>query len=201
MESAYLVRYGLMRHLGLFSADSEDFERGQTVVVRSYRGLELGEVLLKRPEAPTAPTATRVLRVATAEDLEQARRRALLDRPGRLAVCERVLREGSWPLDLLDVEPLLEGRRTVLHFLGPHDFDAAGLRSTFWDACDLDVIFESAGVDTTEIPEPADDQDHGCGHCGSGGGCGSGSDAGSGSCSGCSVKSLMGRRKAATASC
>src|SRR4051812_42126306 len=45
---AYLVRYGLMGHVGRFALDPDGDEvprRGQSVVIRTDRGLELGEVL------------------------------------------------------------------------------------------------------------------------------------------------------------
>jgi cell fate regulator YaaT (PSP1 superfamily) len=54
MESYYLVRYGLTRQVGRFASESPDFARGQTVVIRSHRGTELGEVLISvaaRPES------------------------------------------------------------------------------------------------------------------------------------------------------
>ena len=47
MELSYLIRYGLWHQVGRFASDSPDLERGQTVVVRSHRGTELGEVLIK----------------------------------------------------------------------------------------------------------------------------------------------------------
>ena len=50
-EPAYLVRYGLMGHVGRFPLDlgtrlDARIERGQTVVILTDRGVELGEVLV-----------------------------------------------------------------------------------------------------------------------------------------------------------
>src|SRR4051794_36626156 len=104
MNSAYLIRYGVMGHVGRFLADSDGYRRGQTVLIQSHRGTELGEILIPvAPEAPPVPSSpARVLRPAGDADLERARR-AALDRPGRLAACTRALGEGSWPLQLIDV--------------------------------------------------------------------------------------------------
>ena len=45
-EHEYLVHHGCAGHLGRFRAgDGAAFIRGAAVVVRSQRGLELGEVL------------------------------------------------------------------------------------------------------------------------------------------------------------
>ena len=52
----YLVRYGLMGHVGRFSLDPEtdqEPQRGHTVVIRTDRGLELGEVLARLAASPS----------------------------------------------------------------------------------------------------------------------------------------------------
>ena len=102
-------------------------------------------------------------------------------RRSRFSLCERILQDGNWPWALVDVEPLLDGRATVLHYLGPHQIDVAALRARFRVECDLDVILEPVGSDAGEEPADADQHDHdtggGCGSCGcsDGGGCGNGS--------------------------
>jgi hypothetical protein len=74
----------------------------------------------------------------------------------------------------------------VLHYLGPHRLEAAGLLAAFRSSCDIDVFFEPAGRDVAD--EPEHDHGHGCGHCGAegGGGCGTG-----GGCADCGVKRLL----------
>ena len=189
-DSGYLVRFGLMRQVGLFLADSPAYGRGQAVVVRTHRGTELGEVLMKRPGAAGATTA-RVLRLAAPADLDRARRLDG-DRPGQLAACERAVRGGGWPLELLDVEPLLDGDRAVLHYLGPRRLDVDRLGPILCAACGLHVILEPAGIDPADTPDDPPPDDHGCGQCSAAGaGAASRSDPGCGSCSGCGVKSLL----------
>ena len=188
MGQVYLVRYGLMHHVGRFHAEAGPYDRGQAVVVRSPRGIELGEVLTPLATAPPpGPTPAILLRAAGPDDFERARL-AEQDRPRRLAACERLFRDGVWPLELIDVEPLLDGRRTVLHYLGPHHLDAAGLLEAIRTSCGLDALLAPAGIDP-EAAEP------GCGSCSDGGcgvgGCGS---ADHGDCAGCAVKDLVGRR-------
>ncbi len=188
MGRPYLIRYGLARVVGRFAAESATFERGQPVVIRTHRGTELGEVLAEAPPAPDpeAPLAP-ILRLAGAADLDRDRE-ARLDRPAHFEACRVVFEEGDWPLQVIDAEPLLDRGRTVLHYLGPHRLDAAGLVAAFRDRCGLDVVLEPAGRDAPE-PEPEPEPEaHGCGDCGSsGGGCG---DCGS-SGGGCAVKALV----------
>jgi hypothetical protein len=208
MEHEYLVRYGLMGRVSRFWSGSGGFEHGQAVVVRSQRGTELGEVLIELTAAPgpgldhalTPPDSARLLRAAGPDDIERAHR-GERDRDREFTTCQRVVEAGAWPIDLIDVESLLDDRRIVLHYLGPQHVDLAGLRAAVGSMHGLDVLFEPVGADGAE---PGPDERHaldpgaGCGHCGSNGGCGSAAEGGCGSsveaahagCSGCAVRAL-----------
>ena len=161
-EPGYLVRYGLMGHVGKFAHEPEmDFvlDRGQAVVIRTDRGEEVGEVLVpvgvpsfggdrddERAEARRQARRAGFLRPASAQDLEDARRSAQL-RSERFQVCQRICGEQSWPLEVIDVEPLLDQKTTVVHYLGPRDLDLALLRAQIRRSCDFDIIFEHVGSD------------------------------------------------------
>jgi cell fate regulator YaaT (PSP1 superfamily) len=191
MESIYLVRYGRMGHVGSFKADLEALERGRTVVVASPRGTELGEILAPLFAARAVPGGSRVVRNATSDDLQRAAR-AEGDRIRCLTACEHVFGDGVWPLAVIDAEPLLDERRAVLYYLGPHHLDTAALRQTFRERFDLDVAFEPVGLD--EQPSPGYGAPCGSGGCGEGG-CGSDPGAGGHSCDGCAVKTLLRTRR------
>jgi hypothetical protein len=198
-EPGYLVRYGLMGHVGRFPFEPRvglELERGQAVVVRTDRGLELGEVLVPprfpRGGQPSAMASSepvsegsgvleadhpKMLRAAGIEDLENADRAEGL-RADRYALCSQLLRDGDWPVELIDVEPLLDPGTTVLHVLGPGELDFTWLRAHLRGLCDFDVIFEKAGVSEEAasplVPARAVAANR-CGDCDcSGGGCGSG---------------------------
>ncbi len=212
-DQAYLVRYGLMGHVGRFPLDrgrrlEAQIERGQAVVILTDRGVELGEVLVapvrssparedasesQEGEAPGSsvragdsernldPDGPRLLRPAAAADLEDARRSQSL-RAERFTLCQRILGDGGWPIDLIDVEPLLDPNTTVLHVLGSLELSLAALRSEFRSRSDFDVLFEPAGSSPGRVPGPAAAPDHfpaiqepvrRCGDCDcSEGGCG-----------------------------
>ena len=198
MDRCYLIRYGLNGQVGRFSADGVDqFDRGETVVVRSWRGTELGEVLIEPGtffnEESAVEGIARVLRRATEADL-QAARRAEESRDRQFEACSRLFQEGTWPIELIDVEPLLDDQRAVLHYLGPHKLDTAGLLAVFRNSLNLDVMFQPVGIDVAEEAEVEEAEEHGCGSCGSksGGSCGSGSGGGCGSCA---VKKLVEARR------
>ena len=212
MRRVYLIRYGVARSVAPFAADldtpdeslgEEPLARGRTVVVRTHRGTELGEILGEAPASfdrddPTARVAP-LLRVASDADILRAELVAG-QRSAHFDACQAVFREGIWPLELIDAEPLIDEGRTVLHYLGPHRLDASGLVAIFRDRCGLDIVLEPAGLDLDEAdlmtdPEEAVEAataDHGCGSCGSKtGGCGSCGSAGAG----CAVKALVGNRR------
>ncbi len=202
----YLIRYGGMATIARFCAAPESggpFHRGQTVVVQSERGLELGEVLIdvddtnlpdsdsnrgheiqENDAGDSVATATVVhacvLRAAASDDLARATQINDL-RPGRFAQCQRVIEEEGWPWEIVDIEPLLDGTATVLHYLGPQPRDAALVRTRFRAACDFDVFLEPVGGEPEDIEsEDAVEEEHGCGGGGSCGSCSHGSEAAGG---------------------
>ena len=204
MDCRYLVRYGFMGEVGRFSAPSGCFERGQCVVIRSHRGMELGEILVEVAPTPSsdpssADELTAVLRVATPEDLER-NRRAAEGRSRHFRICQQVLQDADWPIDLIDVEPLLDEHRIVLHYLGPHHLELQGLLAVFRAEHQLEVMFAAVGLDVTaEEPQAEEVATCGTGGCGSGGGgCGSGS-GGCGEsktgCSSCGLKDMLSQRR------
>ena len=206
-EPGYLIRYGLMGHVGKFAHEPAMdfvFDRGQAVVIRTDRGEEVGEVLVP-VGVPSQPSA------ASDRDAERAEARAATgsaDRQGpvycgppvlktwktraarrqlrseRYQVCQRICGEQSWPLEVIDVEPLLDQKTTVVHYLGPRDLDLALLRR-FRRSCDFDIIFEPVGSDhgtewDNEDSVPATKRGGGCGDCDcSGGKCGTGAEVAS----------------------
>ena len=90
------------------------------------------------------PDGPRLLRIAAPADLEDARRSEAL-RAQRFTLCQRILADGAWSIDLIDVEPLLDPNTTVLHILGSLDLNLATLRAEFRSRSDFDVLFEPAG--------------------------------------------------------
>jgi len=205
VAQTYLVRYGVMGHVGRFSGPVDSvvhLQRGQYVVIESERGVELGEVLTmveasskltrraggEEDELEDAGDSDRslqrawpaVLRLATNDEIARFQLGAH-ERTRHFQLCQRVLQQLDWPWELIDVETLLDDHTLVLHYLGPHQLDAAALRARFRTAHDLDVLFEPAGTDDssqTTSRAAGGTNGHGCGASGCGRkGCGSGVEA------------------------
>jgi hypothetical protein len=201
-EDSYLVRYGLMANVGRFHALLElgELERGDVVVIRTLRGMELGEVLTRtggvhnsrrdggfrqEPESSdddlSLETQAAIVRRASAGDMDSARV-ADESRVARFAECQRILSEADWPGELIDVEPLLDGGTIVLHAIAFDGFDEGVLRARFRVMCDLEVLVELVGSEPA-VAEPVANEAAGgsCGSCSSGG-CSSGGGCSTGGC-------------------
>ena len=185
----YLVSFGLTGEFGRFrAANPLTLRRGERVVVRGARGVEIAEVL--REAAPgharylPNTSVGQLLRRPSAEDERtqsemRVRSQQLFERGRQLAV------ELALPLELLDVEVLLDGRHAVLHHLRAADLDPRPFVSTLAREFDLHITL----ADLTRGQETADHEEeepHSCGrpNCGQegGGGCGT---CGSGGCGTC----------------
>jgi len=176
----YLVSYGLQAEFGRFRAAGPfPCRRGDRVVVRTPRGLEIGQVLRLAsprharflPNTTVGPLLRRLREEDQQAEITLARRGGeLLDRAGRLA------EELDLPLELLDVEVLLEGQYGVLHLLRSGEIDLRPFVSTLSREFQIQISL----VDLSQPVVPEEEEEHhgcgsagGCGSCGSGGGCGS----------------------------
>ncbi|HEY7424494.1 MAG TPA: PSP1 C-terminal domain-containing protein [Gemmataceae bacterium] len=185
----YLVSFGLTGEFGRFRAAAPlALRRGERVVVRGSRGVEVACVLREATprHARFLPNTSvgQLLRRFTPAD-EQAeshvhgKAQQLFERGRQLAA------ELELPLELLDVEVLLDGEHAVLHHLRGADADVRPFVSTLSREFALHIVL----VDLTRPQEAAhheeEDEHTGCGRpncgrgadggcstCGSGGGCG-----------------------------
>jgi cell fate regulator YaaT (PSP1 superfamily) len=115
-----------MRFLGEFDPDNGSYGRGQDVVVRTERGLELGHVLC--PATPRAveligePTRGRILRVQTDHDRAERQRLRELERR-EMETCLRFVEQRRLQMELVDVEHLFGGERIIFYFLAEKRVD------------------------------------------------------------------------------
>jgi cell fate regulator YaaT (PSP1 superfamily) len=182
----YLASFGLTGEFGRFrAAASLSPRRGERVVVRGSRGVEIAEVLREATpgHAHFLPNTSvgQLLRRASAadeqtEDEMRQRGQRILERGEQLAG------ELGLPLVLLDVEMLLDGEHAVLHHLRIADADVRPFVSTLSREFDVHVALvdlsrpreavemeESAEHAGCGRPDCGQKEDGGCGTCGSGG--------------------------------
>jgi cell fate regulator YaaT (PSP1 superfamily) len=119
MSRHHFVRVGLMGHVGRFTAvDAVSYPRASRVIVRTGRGLEIGEVLGPAEEmAVRGTTDGSILRGMTVED-ELLETRLEKNRQKALDACTARLAQRGISATLFDVEHLFDGRSLFFYFLG-----------------------------------------------------------------------------------
>ncbi len=123
----FVVRYGAMRHLGVFSAKGpSNFSRGTRVIARTGRGMESGEVLCDATEAALAqldnPQRGSILREQSEDDRREIFR--LLDQQRQeFETCGKRIIELGLDMRLVDVEHLYGGERVIVYYLADERVD------------------------------------------------------------------------------
>jgi len=123
----YVVRCGVMRTLGVFTtARGDECLRGQRVVARTDRGLEVGEVLCEATEQTAQhlpdPDQGQILRAMTAED-EHELTRLQAQESSEFETCQQCIARLNLGMQLVDVEHLFGGERIVVYYLSEDRVD------------------------------------------------------------------------------
>lgn len=122
MAAQYIVRFGAMRFLGIFTPqrENERFKRGDRVIIRTDRGLEVGEVLIDASDRARSflnnPPRGQILRRMTADDEREAARIRRLA-PSEIETCEKHIEELGLEMKLVDVEHIFGGERIIVYYL------------------------------------------------------------------------------------
>jgi cell fate regulator YaaT (PSP1 superfamily) len=176
-ETEYLLTFGNFGEFSRFRTRMPTkLRRGDRVVVRSERGLELGTVLRARVEDTSVWEGEQIgeiLRPASPEDVRAAQR--LRDRSQTLYDdSRRLVRELALPVEILDAELLLDGERAFVHYVEVGECDLRALMDGL--SAEHKVLVTMHAVSTgppSEEPPVV---------CGSRGGCGDGG------CESCSAR-------------
>ncbi|MDP6467727.1 MAG: PSP1 C-terminal domain-containing protein, partial [Pirellulaceae bacterium] len=104
----YVVRFGSMRTLGVLSTRGGDrYARGNQVVARTKRGLEVGNVLCEATSQALStikdPTHGQILRSLTAED-DNEHSHIQSQEPSEFETCNRVVKELDLDMELVELE-------------------------------------------------------------------------------------------------
>ena len=123
----YVVRYGAMRSIGIFSTrGNQAVHRGNRVIARTSRGLEAGEVLCdataEAVERIRNPDNGQILRQMTPEDKNELDHIQLQARD-ELKTCEGYVERLSLDMELVDIEHLFGGERIIVFYLAEERVD------------------------------------------------------------------------------
>ena len=118
--TVYLVRYGAVPEVARFrDASHGKPSRGETVVVETHRGLQVGSVLERlKPSLVAADMEIdfEIVRVATPADLEASRERTRECDEAFAGWCARIL-QWDLQLELVDLEWTLDRQKLILYVL------------------------------------------------------------------------------------
>ncbi len=170
----HLVRVGALGHVGRFTAvDAVRYPRHARVVVRTGRGLELGEVLAPPGESADDGDADgSILRGLTVEDQLLAARLEQ-NRQAAFDACDARIKAIRSSAVLMDVEHLFDGQTLLFYFLGEITPELEAITQELAELYETHVQFRRF----------ADAVETGCGP-----GCGTDAAAGCKTCvSGCAV--------------
>ena len=184
MNRNHIIRFGALGQVGQFaSVDAVCYPRRSRVIVRSRRGLEIGEVLAESGGlgVETEPVSSMpdgsILRGMTDEDclletrLERGRREAY-------EACVSLLSEKGLPATLVDVEHLFDGQGLYFYFLGDVTPELEACTAQLAETYETKVQFREFSKLLTEGCGP------GCGTEQAGGKCET--------CNGCSIAGACG---------
>ena len=123
----YVVRYGAMRSLGIFSVRGNDqWKRGVRVIARTSRGLESGEILCEAtPDAVAQirnPDNGQIVRKMTHDDQNELEHIQVQSR-AEFKVCERYVSALGLDMDLVDIEHVFGGERIIVYYLAEERVD------------------------------------------------------------------------------
>ena len=171
MLGQHFVRFGIPGYVGCFaSADAERLGRGTRVILRTSRGLEVGEVLspVDEPALDRARADGALLRRVTIED-DLLLARIEKHRDDAFQACARLLAERGLAATLVDVEHLFDGQSLFFYFLGETPREIETVTQDLADAYDAQVEFRRFTETLAEGCGPGcgtEDAENGCGHGG-----------------------------------
>ncbi|MEN6458753.1 MAG: regulatory iron-sulfur-containing complex subunit RicT [Thermoguttaceae bacterium] len=146
----YVVRYGAMRFLGVFSpAGGKEYRRGAAVIARTDRGLETGEVLCEATDDAVRrlddPGSGQILRAMSVEDRHEAVR---LNKQARqnYDICRKHVERLGLKMHLVDLEHLFGGERIVVYYLAESRVDFRELVRTLAGEFQTRIEMRQIGV-------------------------------------------------------
>jgi len=127
-ELCYVVRYGVSRVVGEFSARGfGSLARGTSVIVRSERGHEWGTILSTATEQSrtylgTSEVHGRIIRLPTPED-EVQRDETIAAEKEAFQGGQQMIRERNLQMQLIDIERVFGGERLIFYYLAEDRVD------------------------------------------------------------------------------
>jgi cell fate regulator YaaT (PSP1 superfamily) len=146
----FVVRYGSMRMLGVFSPRGpEKFTRGMKVIARTNRGLEVGEILCEATEEALAQmppgSGGQIVRPFTSTDMKEMDHLTAKERSD-FEKCREQVALLKLNMELIDIEHLFGGERIVIYYLSEDRVDFRDLVKSLASEFQTRIEMRQVGV-------------------------------------------------------
>jgi len=147
----FIVRHGVMRNLGVFSpSKGDEYRRGDDVILRTDRGLEVGEVLCEATDEalaqmPKGATRGQILRAMSPGDRNELAK--MHEQEAREFESTKThIADSGLPMELVDVEHVFGGERIVVYYLAEGRVDFRELVRTLASDFQTRIEMRQIGV-------------------------------------------------------
>ncbi len=120
MQHQVTIRYGILRNIENVYTPTPSLKKGDKVVIRSPRGVELGEVVSQPQEIDDKAAMQNkgeVLYKVTEEDKKKQKEIEEETIPSEFRFCQKKIKEHSLPMKLASVEHLFGSKKIIFYFL------------------------------------------------------------------------------------
>ncbi len=120
MQHQVTIRYGILRNIENVYTPTPTLRKGDKVVIRSPRGVELGEVVSQPREIDdktVEPNMGEVLYKVTEEDKKKQKEIEEEIIPSEFSLCQKKIKEHSLPMKLASIEHLFGSKKIIFYFL------------------------------------------------------------------------------------
>ncbi|KKM13132.1 hypothetical protein LCGC14_1719330 [marine sediment metagenome] len=120
MQHQVTIRYGILRNIENVYTPTPTLRKGDKVVIRSSRGVELGEVVSQPQEVDDKTVVQNmgeVLYKVTEEDKKKQKEIEEEKIPSEFSLCQKKIKEHNLPMKLASVEHLFGSKKIIFYFL------------------------------------------------------------------------------------
>lgn len=120
MRHILTIRYGVLKNTSDFFATFNSLKKGDQVIIRSSRGVEFGEVVVRVKEIPDdcpVENLGEILRKATPDDKEKQKKIHDEMIPIEFKFCQKKIKEHKLLMKLASVEHLYGTKKIIFYYL------------------------------------------------------------------------------------
>ncbi len=120
MKYQVTIRYGVLKNIEDVYTQIRSLRKGDKVVIRTSRGIELGETVVQPQEISDEKAQSNMgeaLYKVTEEDKEKQKEIEEEIIPSEFSFCQNKIKEHNLPMKLASVEHLFGGKKIIFYFL------------------------------------------------------------------------------------